>query len=171
VGFTTKRTTPKDFLDPPLSDISTLLPSEQTSGALQLIQRNPVALVLPFLVRITKYSSIVQVLSQEYEKNYSIEEVLRYSSQTTTFMGGETTLQLFSCVYELQSADCCAVLTNVFLRSAQKESPGPVLVFPKFIDPSVYAYFGYYLANCFVETEVDSDVIFLCTSNGNSLWN
>ena len=146
--------------------ISTLSPSEQTSAALQLIQRNPIALVLPFLVGITKNSSIVQILCEEYEKNYSIEEVLRYSSQTTTFRGGETTLQLFSCMYESQSADCCAVLT-VFLRSAQKESTGPVLVFPKFIDPSAYAYFGYYLANCFVETEVGCDVWFLYTSNGN----
>lgn len=92
--------------------VSKLPPCEQTAGAIQLIERNPFASVLPFLVGITKNPSVVQSLC-DVLKNFSPNKVLQYlSSEVTHIKSAEIVLQLFSCVYESQSPDCCGIVSN-----------------------------------------------------------
>ena len=126
--------------------LSTLSSGEQVTAAVQLIERNPSALVLPFLTGITKNHSILQVLRDQYPWDMDVLDQFQQKLNNRAF---DTTLyqslvQLFYSMYESQVPVHCEVLANK-LESLPRFSV--MLPFPSSVDRSICTCIGYYLAN------------------------
>ena len=138
--------------------LSTFSAAEQIKTAVELMKKNPSALVLPFLVGSTHNHSLVQLLCDNYigedskdssmhgHAKHMISELNQGKTSITKMGIGESVMQLFYCMFESQSPDVCAILTNKL--STQRRAH---LFFPPYIDRTICTSVGYYLANCFSE--------------------
>ena len=150
--------------------------AEQTKAAVDLMEKNPSALVLPFLVGSTHNHSLVQFLCDNYigedSKDSSqlgltthmTSQLIQGKTDITKMEIGEPMMQLFYCMFESQSPDVCAILTKKL--STQREA---CLIFPPYFDRSICTSIGYYLANCFSPVQFQ---IFLakCSMGNLGVW-
>ena len=145
--------------------LSTFSGAEQVEAAADLMEKNPSALVLPFLVGSTHNHSLVQLLCDNYIGEDSKDSTLHGNVEhlksqinqgkidVTKMEIGEPMMQLFNCMFESQSPDVCAILTNKL--STQRQAS---LSFPLYMDRSICTSIGYYLANCFSPVQFQIDL-------------